>query len=779
MNKVFKRITSVLFALVLLVSAVGASTQVAHATNPILTFNNFGITYTNGWAAPEIDNHSCVQVGDGLKCHWVVGRNGGTGHQGMALQINFNDTRSGSQSYDYHIDSYAVGNFWYTDPVMRILGSGSPAYTFSVAGQQAPSTGIGVSMEYGSTTSLNRYSSLYWTGKEGQTNLWDVTVYIWPSSTSPIVAYIPANIYIDSTESNSGNNNTVWTTRIQNDYLPEVNYLLAKGSDKRLIFNGLTVANTPLDVFHYQSESPCNANWGGNGQVKILFSSNGGGALFPNYGWTNGIDCDGFGTIVINTESIGLGIWDWIPPSQQQATDEANGELGCTSRCRMYWDTVTTIGHEFVHTQGGFAEEGYSYSSYADPIGNPDISWHMDTPNDKWWSGTVYGGNYKHPGLLNDPMAEFSRAISNYYNTFNSMQDIRDNVAFSELAIKYLNTNAFRSQVHIGFSPEIFAFVCQNLLVPNLQNIVITQHDVNENPVSGITIKAWLWTTEQSVIPSIPDGQSTGLFFQGDTDANGQVTIPMTGGVDFVCPNVHAFKKAFIIKSYDSSGNQYGEPEIVDAFNVQLSAFDGHLTEFDLTMTSKYGVMGFNPTAQSGKILETNQGSGQGGNPVAGIWQVGDTTDKKGIRNILQFNTANLPDNAIIDSAILWMMVDGATSTGNIVGFGPSGNNTAIDVRIGNPCVGTCGLQNSDWQAGNMTYVGPLGPICTSSPCGWSTTYYTGLGFTYGLSNISKTNKTEFRLQYQTTTDADGASDKASFDNTTYIPVLAVYYHVP
>lgn len=583
---------------------------------------------------------------------------------------------------------------------------------------------------------------------------------------------IPALVYIDHTESNNGINDAAWTVLLR-DYFAEANALLAKSTNKRLLFSSLQIADTPPEVFHARGVQPCAGNWNGNGQVKILFSTNDGGVNNPlDGGWTLGTDCDGYGTIVVNT--MHLESHNWIPPSMAQATQEANTAPYCSDYCDKYWKMVSAMVHELAHVYGQTVES-YDFEAVTDEHANfvPDLSWNRSTTGDKWWSGTVYGDDYKHPGFLHDIMVPYTWIPSEYQ----SMTQIRNTLNVSPVTSAFFNSVLnLRPQITIGNDTDHTAG-CDNILAPSLQHVIITQYQQNGSVAPGILVRAWLY---QRLKTQPIYAQTQELV--GTTDANGQVSIDWDGVVrdfDFICGDANTFYDAFLIKSYAPDGSQFGDPQVLDAYNIELAAFNGMVTNYYLAMTAPrnltYTLTAPSVAANSGKVTETSQGAGTGGSHAETSLQVGDTATNQGIRSVIQFDTSALPDNAIIDSATLNITV--SSIGGSLSNFGPVGNRTSMNTRIGIPCIGLCQVQNGDWQQTGVSDVGTIGPLVV----GGVLIPDQHLTFTTNLGYINKTGVTEFRLQYSNATDADGVVDRANLalPGGAGAPTLTVNYHLP
>ena len=179
--------------------------------------------------------------------------------------------------------------------------------------------------------------------------------------------------------------------------------------------------------------------------------------------------------------------------------------------------------------------------------------------------------------------------------------------------------------------------------------------------------------------------------------------------------------------------------------------------------------------AQDGWILESTETSGVGGtmNAIQPTFAVGDDNlDRQGL-SILSFNTAGLPDNAVIKSVTLKIRGAGVVGTDPFTTHG----NILVDVRKG-AFSGNAALQLQDFQAlasrnGVLTMKNnPVG--------GW----YSGAMGAANFAYINKTGLTQFRLRFAEDDNDDRASDYLKFHSgdcatAAYRPKLIVTYITP
>jgi predicted outer membrane repeat protein len=141
---------------------------------------------------------------------------------------------------------------------------------------------------------------------------------------------------------------------------------------------------------------------------------------------------------------------------------------------------------------------------------------------------------------------------------------------------------------------------------------------------------------------------------------------------------------------------------------------------------------------QDGWILESGENSNQGGslNNSATTFQLGDDASNRQYRVILSFNTASLPDNAVIQSVTIKIKHKDA-----VIGSNPFNvlGSLWIDIRKGP--FGTGALQLTDFNAAaSAVKVGAFGTPVSS--------WYSAVLNTTGKNNINKVGHTQFRLYF-------------------------------
>jgi hypothetical protein len=217
----------------------------------------------------------------------------------------------------------------------------------------------------------------------------------------------------------------------------------------------------------------------------------------------------------------------------------------------------------------------------------------------------------------------------------------------------------------------------------------------------------------------------------------------------------------------DFAGNKLGGTGIGNGSFTTGQAYTINKT---LTFTSG--------ATQDGWILEsgedTNIGGtgGSNGNTSATTFNLGDNAQDRQYRGILHFNTASLPDNAVIVSVRLRIR------RSSLVGTDPFTTHQGLTVDIVKPYFGTsAGLQPIDFIApANQSDVGTF----SSTPVGGLHTASLGSS-AYPFVNLI--GITQFRLRFQLDDNDDQAADYILFYSGNSIaanrPALVIEYYVP
>lgn len=179
--------------------------------------------------------------------------------------------------------------------------------------------------------------------------------------------------------------------------------------------------------------------------------------------------------------------------------------------------------------------------------------------------------------------------------------------------------------------------------------------------------------------------------------------------------------------------------------------------------------------AQDGWVLESSETSGLGGttNPGGTTLLVGDNNTNKQYRGFLSFNTAALPDSAVIVGATLKLIKQ------TITGTDPFKTHGELLVDIRKPYFGAgVGLAASDFQASaSLVKAGSFLQLPFNNQ-------YAATLKGNSLSFINKTGTTQFRLGFSLDDNNDGGNNYIAFysgnhSSATYRPVLIINYYLP
>ncbi len=193
------------------------------------------------------------------------------------------------------------------------------------------------------------------------------------------------------------------------------------------------------------------------------------------------------------------------------------------------------------------------------------------------------------------------------------------------------------------------------------------------------------------------------------------------------------------------------------------------------TTTTSTGTYVSNAT-YDGQVLESTETSGVGGtiNSTATSFRLGDNAYNQQYRAILSFNTAGLPDTAVIKSVTLKIMKAGGSATNPYTTLG----NIAVDIKKGT-FSNSAALQSGDFQAAasmNAVMAIPNTPVN-----GW---YSKAMSSTY-FGYINKIGITQLRLRFGVDDNNNRIADYLAFFSGDYMttpssrPTLVITYTVP
>ena len=176
---------------------------------------------------------------------------------------------------------------------------------------------------------------------------------------------------------------------------------------------------------------------------------------------------------------------------------------------------------------------------------------------------------------------------------------------------------------------------------------------------------------------------------------------------------------------------------------------------------------------QDGWILESTEFSNVGGtlNKTTTTLNVGDDQKDRQYRSILSFNTASLPDNAVVTAAQVNIKRQGLVGTDPFIAHGK----LLLEIRNG--------LYGNDFDLKLGDFAADPSSISQDSFVGLSYTWYTArLGYS-NLAFVNKYGVTQFRLRFILDDNEDLSADYVKFfagdAQDSFQPQLSVTYTLP
>ncbi|HEY5902583.1 MAG TPA: DNRLRE domain-containing protein, partial [Anaerolineales bacterium] len=207
------------------------------------------------------------------------------------------------------------------------------------------------------------------------------------------------------------------------------------------------------------------------------------------------------------------------------------------------------------------------------------------------------------------------------------------------------------------------------------------------------------------------------------------------------------------------------------------SPIDPYAASRDM-FVAKLGMAGSfrSAAAEDGWVLESAEGSNQGGtmNTAASGFNVGDDASDRQYRAVLSFDTAGLPDNAVITKVTVQVKRQGIT------GDNPFNTHGGLKVDIRAPYFGTsAALAPGDFQAAaSRGSVGTFNKVPAAG--GWYSAVLGQSAYAY----INRKGTTQLRLRFSLDDNDDMSADYIRFysgnaGSLSYRPVLTVEYYTP
>jgi hypothetical protein len=258
-------------------------------------------------------------------------------------------------------------------------------------------------------------------------------------------------------------------------------------------------------------------------------------------------------------------------------------------------------------------------------------------------------------------------------------------------------------------------------------------------------------------------------------DGSGTVTSAPLGidcGAD--CTEVFDYGTAVTLSAVASAGSAFtgwsGDADCADG-SLSMLVDTACTATFRLTTRKTYLSVG----TYDGWILESGENTTQGGtlDSTSTTFNLGDGAADKQYRAILSFNTATLPDNAVITRVILKIRKY------SLVGTDPFTLLGGLKVDMRKPYFGTTlALLASDFQAAaGKSAVATFGATPVSN-------WYSATLNAAGRNYLNKTGTTQFRLYFAIGDNDDNGADYMKFYSgndarTSVRPTLIIDYYLP
>jgi hypothetical protein len=279
--------------------------------------------------------------------------------------------------------------------------------------------------------------------------------------------------------------------------------------------------------------------------------------------------------------------------------------------------------------------------------------------------------------------------------------------------------------------------------------------------------------THTTIVADTPDPSAINQVVTVGVTVSGGPTTP-TGTVSISGADVNC-----VITLYAGSGTCNANFTSGGA-KILMATYNGNATHARSSDNEGHQVIPgpsqfYSAGTYDGYILESTETSSVGGSANASetTFRLGDGSADRQYRSILSFNTASLPDNAVITSIVLKIKKQG------LVGIDPFTTHQGLKVDICKPYFGSeIGLAASDFQAtADKSSVGTFG---STPSAGWYSVTLNSTAHPY----INTTGTTQFRLRFQLDDDNDNVADYMKFFSGDYTtissrPLLIIQYYLP
>jgi len=490
-------------------------------------------------------------------------------------------------------------------------------------------------------------------------------------------------------------------------YVADMNTILAKNTDRRLVFNpesGIILTSTKPQTDSASQPLPTEGFeiWAYAVQTSNVIS----------YGGYAGMDRSGAGVLA------GLKWTRLYDPDNLTATQVTD-----------YTTQLDHMLHELAHVFGAGIGEYYNLNSITDSTGlEPLLNIRLTNPADSFWNDK--------PDFMVDPLLRFM--------SLSTRTDYLATVQYSNLTAAVIN-GSYRNGM------------------PNFDHYTIQVLDQSGAPVVDANVKVW----------DVNGGSlnMSELLFDGFSDQNGLVNLPW-GGISTTHTASNFLR---LIKAY-KDGTSIVQPRYFSIFDADSAMLVSQQSAITVTLVPPLPTVTTFLSAgkNDGWVLESAQGSQVGGplNAKSSTFTLGDDAMNRQYRSILSFNTAALPENAVITKVTLKILKQSMNSADPFTTHG----NLQVDMVRGS--FGTKpALQKIDFQA--TATQSNIGAFTIQTEDGW---------FSFELNNqayasINTLGVSQLRLQFEQTSNGDGIADAIKFYSggaaANARPVLLVEYYIP
>ena len=269
-------------------------------------------------------------------------------------------------------------------------------------------------------------------------------------------------------------------------------------------------------------------------------------------------------------------------------------------------------------------------------------------------------------------------------------------------------------------------------------------------PANTLTISGAAGTADATI--SYSDGVNPAQTVTADSAGNYSIIVPV-GWSGTVTPSKTGYLFSPASKSYTS---------------LQSSLTGENYLAYAITKFTAVSI-----ASQDGWVLESSETSNLGGsiNSTLTTFRLGDDATKKQYRAILPFNTAAVPDNAVITSVTLKIRRQGTTGTGD-----PFTIFQGLMVDIKKGYFNLAALESKDFNTAASKSYGPFKPVPVSN--------WYSINLNPAALFINKTGDTQIRLRFKLDDNNNTVANYMSFFSGNYTtasnrPQLIVEYYIP